>query len=277
MGLIAYSSEIFEDFSIITNGMFGRTPEEAMEWLSFLKERGLKMEGNRRIAVSAGQTYEVPPENYSNINQAMREVFPKSDLGFSLAYYFLMIGNSADRILLQKLQRRISQDFPSSNSRWEKGWNEFTKYLEYKEEGEERGIRIYLNPCSPLGNALNIPEVRKKNPKKSQRLEEIDFFPDAETKLWVSSTGKVSFGGSWNCVRPAKIYGDITQEPLSKIKERISTDTIYQAYRLGGARFLLYLARETNPKFLHFFRTNCDICHEIFSDRKLVEKMIEGL
>jgi len=95
--------------------------------------------------------------------------------------------------------------------------------------------------------------------------------------LWVRYDGNVSFGHSGQCIKEGKFYGNVADDSLGDIKRKIQNDSTYQAFKLGGARFMYHLAQKINPDFKIIGRTRCDVCNAFFRDIKLVSAVREML
>ena len=270
-----YSSKL--PVAIMTNAVFAYSEKNTLNWMNFLKDNGLELKNNPSLFnISTGPTYKVHWHNYARFNWALKQVFPDADFGKILMYQYLGYGNlEGEKDNISLISRCISYYF-----------NEKRKAIEI-DENNNKYIPTGKTPIL-LGYRLCEPEGRAKQMKKhfdllpSRKLRE--FTVETTTfsvKEWeflvIDWRGNVGFGVSLRCGGIGRVYGNVNSEHLFKIWKKIDNDEIYQANKLGGARFLYHLAQEINPDFVVTGRINCDVCKEISSSYELVNNIRQKL
>ncbi len=275
MGMFAEHSEKIP-IAILTNGVFARTLDNATKWFEFLKDNGydLGKEGNL-IQVSTGPTYKVHTKNYARLNWALKETFPNVNPVQHLGYIYLGTNpeSEEEKKGWDKLIQYVFNIFCRDDGK--EGRVEGPKITDYGDSAtylypvdSDKGIEIVYRFCDPDGGVSNFAVFGDEEVLK---VEDLSFSPRTRSSLVVSSKGEVGFGDSQTCVGPAKIYGNVFEESLRRIKERIYDDPIYFANQLGSMRFLYSLAQEVDPSFVVRGRIKCDVCHEFYQRPGLVD------
>lgn len=272
MGLFAkYSKRM--PVRVMTNGVFARTKQNAQGWFEFLKESGFDMNQDGNIFhVSAGLMYKVPFGNYLRINEAIKKVFPKLDVGKHLDYQFL--GNLKDvgeGDLFNRLEEAIRFEFGSDGSSTIEIEKDGRKSLRVP-NNQGSPVKIHYVPCLPKGRIKNDKRFDKDYPEKHLSVDNIGFNPLDFGSLWISNSGEVGFGFSGACAREGRVYGNILDRSFISILSQIQNDSIYKGYKLGGSRFMYYLGQKVNSDFNVTGRICCDVCHSFFENSELVEK-----
>ncbi len=264
--------------NIITNGSFAKTRDNAINWLNFLREEGFdlsKKENN--LEVSCGIMYKVPHGNYLRIHEALKEVFPHVDFGNHFRYRAVFIPNELELGLksVKKIVLGLEMDFYAKKSFMRKDRKGELSFFVYPKKGSP--IKVRFIRCRPVGRAKGLKCFDSSFPVKDLSVKDLGFFPDLSEGLWVGYDGKVSFGHSGQCIKKGKFYGNVNNENLGAIKSRIQGDSLYNAFKLGGARFVYYLAQKINSKFNIVGRTRCDVCNTFFENNNLVDLVRERL
>jgi len=262
---------------IITNGVFARTEQNTDKWFNFLKENGFDLNRNGNlINVSTGMTYKVHINNYFRIHESMKKIFPDVDIGEHFNYLFLRTESKGEGRLARCLILGLEHEFGKRRN-WSLGQDKegFLSIRVYPEKGSS--IKIYYQDCDLDGRAKNMRIFDRTFPVRDLKVDDLGFYPEFLEGVYVSHNGDVSFGKSGACVRKGKFYGNVKDENFLDIVFRIKDDSIYNAYQLGGSRFMYYLGQQVNPDFEVRGRIRCDVCHSFFDNPKLVNAVRERL
>lgn len=259
--------------SIITNAAFARTTENTINWFRYLKREGLGLEGTKNhIDISTGLMYEINPNNYARINDAIKIVFPEADTGKHLRYRLTNVYYSQEEADIGAfLMDSISETFGKRDDPIFERAKESAHFA--CNVNAKTPIKIELIHTRPEGRMKNHPAVEKNYPMQKIVPKDTGFHPDLMTGLWIGHDGRVSFGQSGQCVGSGKIYGNIIEESLSQIRDKIKEDPVYQSFQIGGARFIYHLAQEIDPTFVITGRSRCEPCKKVFSRKKFVRKI----
>jgi hypothetical protein len=262
---------------ILTNGAFAKTDQSAIGWFEFLRENGFELARKSNLfQVSFGAGYEVHRYNYDRLNTAIRDQFPDSDFSKHLEYSCLIFGDPSENERIKQVIRSLWRIFEGEGEVTFAGT--LGKDLRYNIPLKQGGnIILHCSLCEPQGRGANIPFLERFYPKRELGVDEMYFSPMIDEMLWIAHDGKVSFGSSGGCVRQGKFYGNIKDISLSEVKSRIHKDSIYWAHKLGGVRFLYFLAQSVEPGFRVIGRIKCDACHKFFGDVSLMETVRKKL
>lgn len=277
--VIRLVAEYSREFSIwiLTNGAFAKTELSSIGWFEFLRENGFELgrKGNL-FQVSFGAGYDVHRSNYDRLNIAIKNQFPDTDFSKHLEYSCLIFGDESENTRIKQVIRSLWQIF--------EGEEEITlsgvlgKDLRYNIPIKHGGtITLHCSLCEPQGRGASLSFLDGFYPMRELSVDEMHFSPTIEEMLWIAHDGKVSFGSSGGCVRGDKFYGNIKDISLSEIKNRIHEDNIYWAHKLGGTKFLYFLAQSVEPAFKVAGRMKCDVCHKFFEDVSLVKAVRKKL
>ena len=263
--------------SIMTNTTFARTKENTFSWLNLLKDNGFNLNNpGNEIHLSCGSMYNVNINNYFRFNETIKRLYPDADFGKNLTYQFIYFGDSPSQDdLFFEIIKGIGKSF-GGKGELSSGYNE-TGILNIKIPTKKSDFKIHCRPCSPDGRAYNSHLFDDLYPIKDLSVQDLGFSPDLVSDVWVSHKGDVGFGLSGACVRKGRFYGNVMEENFLNIVDKIDSDSVYNAYKLGGVRFMYSLAQEINPDFKIKGRNRCNVCHSFFNDQKLVEKTREKL
>jgi hypothetical protein len=278
MGLFAeYSKDI--PLGIITNGVFARTEKNTLNWLNFLKKSGYELgkDGNR-MRVSFGPGYNVHWHNQGRIASGIKKVFPDIDYGKHLEFFMPFIGRVSEDELSHNINKMVSYFFDcDGNCEFEKDEKGGKAVYLFKPNNGGTSIKVESALCLPMGRAENVKEIKKKFPLRESVSDALSFRPDLNEPLYFSSSGDVAFGPSAQCVRPSRIHGNIMKNGLRAIKYRIQDDSIYQAFRLGGVKFLHSLAEGIDSKYSTVSRGKCGVCNSLFEDEEMLGKIKQNI
>lgn len=267
--------------SIMSNCAFARTQDNAGKWMDFLKNNGFDpAKKDNELVLSFGEVYDVHINNLHRINVAIKTVFPelaKSNIGDFLAYHYVIKDNWEEgNEKLVEVMGGINHYFGRAKTfKFNLTKDRTREVLVYPEKGNP--VKISLIYCRPDGRARKFKVFDEYYPVKDLEINDLAFFPDMFSSLCVDHKGNVAFGDSGACVRNGRIYGNVLNENLWKIVDRIQKDEIYQAFNLGGARFMYYLGQQADPNFKIKGRTRCDPCQRFFVNSKLVRRARENL
>ncbi|MDP2947828.1 MAG: hypothetical protein Q8N88_06960, partial [Nanoarchaeota archaeon] len=231
---------------------------------------------NTYISLSMGTMYGIPQENYSRIFRALKEYFPDCDLGKHLLIDIIYGGDKKSTLdIYYRTLESIRKNLDGIKKvRRKNSCTLFTTKV-YRQNGSP--VEISMLSCIPEGRArLNIPAFQNLKIHENLTPHDLEFNPDLNDGLVVRYNGDVGFGLTGKCIRDGKIYGNINGEHLMRIAARIQEDSVYQAFKLGGVRFLSHLSQQVsnfNIRGIH----SCDVCHDIFSDIPLLEKIRKHL
>jgi len=268
MKVFAEHSDKFP-LAILSNGIFARTQQNAIDWMNFLKDNGFDLNKNTNLLrISFGAMYNVNMNNYFRINNAVKKVFPNADVGKHFNYLLVGIEDKDEMNLLGRVMKGLEFSFGKRRRfRFTESKGVLTSVKIYPEKGSP--IKINYLSCHPDGRAKNFSIFDKIVPVKDLEVEDLGFSPDLHEDVWISNKGDVTFGISGACVRKGKFYGNVQDKHLLEIVHEINKDSVYQAFKLGGARFLYSLGQQVDPDFKVRGRMRCDICHDFFSDSKM--------
>lgn len=267
---------------IMTNARFARSQQNAARWIQFLKDNNWDLSKNSRIVVSTGEMYGVHWHNYANIGFALRRIYPEAPLEKHLEFYLYLTGDfDKDKQIRSGILHGI--------------------YSAFRDHGKPRfRLKDKINPsvdhiyqlCFPGGHTFSIfakyfdPDGRGRNrasycdkffPIKTYEVATMTFMPDRYDGLIVSSVGDVSVGASLSCFARARNYGSVYRESLPEIRDRILHDSAYLAFRLGGVRFMSFLAKEIHPNLTFEGRMKCDLCKRLFDDEETINRIKHNL
>lgn len=279
VGLVARFSEKVPA-RIVTNCSFARTGANTARWFEFLKESGfnLSQKGNL-IEVSFGLMYRVSFGNYMRFNEGVKFAFPQTDFGQHLRYRHISERRLEEELkLLHRFSKGLNAAFDIERIKAGEGQVADGAILNFPSSGKSP---IYLEFiwCRPYGRAEAFTIFEDIFPHTRFTPENTIFTPDEFQDLWVGFDGRVSFAKSGQCVQEGRYYGNLKDSSLPEIKKRILADSVYQAFNLGGVRFLYSLAQEVNPRFVVEGRIRCHVCNAFFADRQLVDgvrELLEG-
>jgi hypothetical protein len=263
--------------SIITNAKFAESLRKSEKWFKFLKENGwdINRDGNH-LAVSSGLMYGVSWKNYACLARGLHEFFPEARLGEHLFFKYFSSGdiNKKESNLLNNICSAMYTAFQ------EKGHPKITtdenvpsfRFVAHVDFGEGFDFRIDVRDYDPAGRGLD-EKTMQAFPIKNYEVKSMGFSPDTLGAIVVASNGDVSFGNSLSCFASGRNYGNVMNETLKVIKKRIYTDPIYQSFRLGGVRFMCFLAQNRDPNLIFTGRQRCDVCTHLFGDISLLNSI----
>jgi hypothetical protein len=266
---------------IITNASFAKSMDESKNWFDFLKSNGWNLSRSRNLLlVSSGLMYNVPWKNYGYLSSALRDVFPDIPLERNLFFSYSSSGDigKSDSALLNRICGTLAFAFrdkgdPKLTLDQE---NPFFRFVTHVNFGKGFDFTIDVKDYDPQGRGLN--KISKKFfPVKPYTVQNMGFSPDSTGAISLASNGDVSFGNSLSCFAAGRNYGNVMKESLRDIKKKIYVDPVYQAFRLGGVRFLYSLAQEKQPNFYIEGRQRCDVCTNIFGNVSLLNSIRENL
>lgn len=281
LGVFAGSASKFP-VAIMTNALFANTRDEALDWFRFLRNSGWVPEESvmgcmNRLAVSAGVMYKTPIQNYGNLVSAFADTFGDKVVYYNLYFEDYWSGNEKrDMGRIEDIMKNI-------------GGTLGVKKVVAKPHGKSPAdalinfdrrtkVVVHRSYFQPQGRALGCAKyINKYFPLKKPKIKDIGFIPDTYGAIVISSSGDVSSGTSLSCLAEGRKYGNVLQEPLLDIKKRIYRDPIYQAFRLGGVRFLAHLSSEVDPTFSTEGRIHCDICYSVFGNVPRLGQVRSGL
>ncbi len=275
MRLISEFSASTTDFpiSIQTNAVFAKTLGNADRWFRFLRDNGFDFgENGKLLAISLGEGYDVHHKNYFRAALAMRRAFPEVNLSEHLR--FTVLGTDGLEIDGDSINYVYSALYSAFQ---DKGLPEVKS--EEPGKGDLLNIRFDFGDglsfmtnhpfAAPKGRARSFPQMDDIFPIKTSSIEHLGFSPDMYTTLYINHKGDVAFGLSGMCVKEGRYQGNIMEESLKSIKEKISNDPVYLADKLGGLRFMYHLANKIDD-FKIEMRSGCDICDALYSNTQLV-------
>ena len=279
-GVLGSFAEISQRYPvhIITNATFARTLNQSINWFNFLKSKGWDISRGNSLLVSSGLMYDVSWKNYAHLAFAMHNVFSNTPLDNHLTFAYYSSGDisKAESNLLNKICSALYTAFQ------ERGHPKITtdenipsfRFCTHVDFGEGFNFRIDVRDYDPQGrgNCFNS-HLDKDFPLKRYDPLTMGFSPDTLGAAIVSSSGDVSFGNSLSCFASGRNYGNVMKESLRTIKKRIYADSAYRAFRLGGVRFMYFLAREQDPNFIVQGRIRCDVCTDLFGNLPLLNRI----
>ncbi len=272
--ITGYSSRLPTFF--ITNGSFAGTLESSLDWFYFLKDSGfgLENEGNS-IEVSCGTMYPTDSRDFWRISEGLRQVYGDIDFGNHLSYRLIAFDGDNSKQVFENVVGAVGYVFGMEDISASEKKDCLEILMTLKNRVTPMKIRrVY---CRPVGRASQMTSLQKKFPLRKVESSDLGFFPDFFGSLWIGHDGRVSFGSSGRCIYDGKIYGNVQDDSLEKIKQRISSDPVYIGFKLGGVRFIHFLVENIHPEFVGEGRTRCDVCASIFSDSGLVGEVRKKL
>jgi hypothetical protein len=284
LGMFCRASEKVR-MGLISNGSFGFTKESAISWFQFMKENGFNFQRKNSISISFGPMYHtIPMTNYLNIANAFKEVFPGLEPGGNIGFQTSIGWASAKKELDMEWNLLSMIDKVFGNGEQEnrveviRPSEEESSLIKYYPEGQSP-IKIARFLLGPEGRALSHKRFRNMKSVQAEP-EDLDFLPDARIPIYLFSNGEVSFNGIVRCATREKYYGNIADESLVIIKRRIENDPIYQASKLGGAKFLYKMYLEEGGEKLYGLRDliKCATCQGLFRSEKnldIIRKAID--
>lgn len=261
----------------LSNGFFATSEENATNWFRFMQENGWDFkEQEHLLEFGCGITYKVPVSNYHNIGVGLRRRFGKN-LGDRLRFNFLSFNEPEEYELLKKIAISVGSAFSEKGELKVKYLDDEKRILSELDVivDENLMIPIRYRFCDPIGRARGLYYF--DFPEREISIEEIPPSIRMSPQVCVAYNGNVGFGDSQACIKEARVYGNVLNEPLIDIVLRARDDPIFQAKQLGDIRFLTYLARESNSDFRSIGRNGCNLCHDFFSDTQLVGLIRERL
>ena len=274
---LAKDSKKGRNLHAITNGVWGKTEKSALKWLKFMKKNGWDFSSKRHsLQVSCGITYDVPVSNYHNIAVAMNKTFGKN-LGDRLSFSFLAYYEPEEMGLLEEICEAVGTGFSDGGEIESLYFDEDQTILRKINLKIDEALTIPINNdfCAPEGRARKIRYF--DYPEKEIKFEDMPISVRLSPQATVAYNGDVGFGSSQRCMGPARVYGNVNDEMLIQILDRIRKDEIFTAKQLGQVRFLAYLAKEVDPGFKPFGRIDCNVCSAFFEDETLVEAVRQNL
>ncbi len=250
---------------IMTNGVFGETPESAEDWISFLKQNEMDFQGRSNLTVSFGQPYAVSPQNYVNINQAIAKIFPEVNPGEFLYYKIINMCNGIDTVKrINGVIRGLRSAFGTRRSEYLSDRLERVAVKVYPEQGKP--IDIDLEWIVPIGRAYNLPLFDEVAPERELQPHDLYIGIDAGSCLSVSNSGDVDFGDGFAKFGRETSYGNVNDQPLSEIANSIREDKVFWVYKLGGVPFVYHLAQQVEPGFSVVGRSRFNVAREILGN-----------
>jgi hypothetical protein len=279
VGAFAKISDRFP-LSFITNSRFAGTQENAFKWFNFLKENGWATDRTEehKLTISTGDMYDVPWVNYANLLFAFRHVYGDDFVQKAVVFEnYITTDPKKDSPIQQGITNAIFSAFQEMGEPQVTFYNDRGAFsVEFKEG--TFGFAVFNNKFQPQGRGLRCKSYMDVNyPFKQWEVKDLGFTPDNLGSLVVASSGDVSFGNSLACFRGGRKFGNVLQESLLSIKKKIYADPIYQAFRLGGVRFLSYLSSQVDSSFIPQGRMHCDVCYSIFEDVPRLNKIKDRL
>jgi hypothetical protein len=268
-----YSSKI--PLVILTNGVFASDKESTVRWFEFLKGSGLdpSVKGNRMV-ISFGKPYDVPSENYHNINQAFGQVFPNYFPGDFLRYRLINLGDGEDNI------RRHNEVIKSLNE----VFGERRNLRTYIKEGEfcvsvypTKGPSIKLKQQGfvPVGRGSKLNIADHLYPHRELSPSDLTIEQRAAERLILVHDGGLDFVPASVGFDRQRAYGDVFSSSLNNAMGLIRRDELFQAYKVGGSGFIYYIAQKIDPKFKVNGKTRDDVLIKIFHNERIQEGIRE--
>ncbi len=262
--------------SIITNGMFAKTLNEAVEWFTVLKTGfpnypGISKETKAKLIVSFGRMYDLPAENYLNINTALKQVFPDLDYPRFLFYSFIGLGEVKDS------KQRVGEVIDSIHQVFGKGKDKVVikNHLSYLQVNTSfaRPFIIDVGFCEPQGRARNLPWFDAHLPIRELNPQELLADSQNTNNIELRHNGDLNFVDAGRITGRELIYGNIAKSTLKVIQNRIRKDVFYQAFKLGDTPLLYFTAQQIHPHFKVTGRTGYDAAQAIFSNPDIVNDL----
>ncbi|MEI6850054.1 MAG: hypothetical protein WCK29_03370 [archaeon] len=254
---VEYSKYV--DTTIISNGIFADKYEDAIEWISFLKQKGFDLsKAHPALCVSAGSMYPTTQNNFRHINDALKVVYPDADLGNNFDYQFIGTGDIRDTVKrVNDIILTINESFGKRRSeRMGKLGEEDAVYC-YPEKGSP--IKITVGVLEPVGRAADLSLVQKIMPKKVMDLGDLVMETDPVSTFRVFYNGDVHFAHGCSMVGRNRSYGNIKDQHLGFIMHKIRMDPLFQGFKLGGTPLLYHVAKKIDPSFKVEGRVNSDV------------------
>jgi hypothetical protein len=274
--VVSKSSRLSVDMT--TNGSFASSPENAIKWFEFLAENGYDLgadiKGRRNmIVVSCGMMYAVPISNYANIINGARSVFPKIDLGRHLVFRFLFTFDRREPGLFNRVRDLICTAADAKEIDEAKDFAVTTRGVEYTVRFKletQTDLELIGKHAHAQGYAKTNPRLLRvhKNQERVMTLNEFMTAPEIGIITWVGHDGRVAYGGDVHCTQEGNTLGNIDSTSLRTLTSRASRDPVFQAYRLGGVKFLYFLAQQIDPKYQVTGYLRCDVCNDLFGNSR---------
>jgi hypothetical protein len=263
--------------TIVTSGKFAETQESAEEWINYLVSSGFDFSSSTSLEVSIGKMYPRSLERSLNILNAAKKVLTKISPGEYLS--FTQIGvfeEPQDRDRINELLNLINSVFGQRK-------REDVKILERGKEVEvsiypKKGppIMIRWHPCMPGGRANSLTFLDENYPVRELTPDILHRGSDGHS-LALFYNGDVSFSDCSGDFERHQPYGNIKKATFVDIIRRIRSDVFFQAYKLGCAALLYYVAQQVQPDFKVVGRSSWDVLDAIFHNKRLVTNMREYL
>ncbi|MEK6893356.1 MAG: hypothetical protein AABX07_04080 [Nanoarchaeota archaeon] len=281
---VRYSKFILTN--LVTNGTFASTYDNAISWLYFLKKEGFDLScKSNNLSISFGSMYPTTQSNFRFINDALRVIYPFTDLGQRVFYKFIGMGDIKDTKRVNELIVTINESFGKRRSERMGKVGIEDAVLVYPAEGFRLNhdeiekytpgpIRIVIGQVEPYGRAANLPLFQRIMPVRRLEIEDILMEHAPVTDFHVFYNGDVHFSNNGILGRD-RPYGNVSCEHLGIILHRMRMDPLFQGFKIGGTPLLYHVAQEIDTNFQVEGRTNYDVSRTIFGKPKLVKEIRE--
>lgn len=252
--------------NILTNGKFAKTLDDAVDWIEFLKEKGLDLQESGSLNVSFGKMYPVSYDNYLNLNKALKKVYPKADYGKFFSYHFIGTGEGIDDGMRNlEVINRIRDVFGRRGSiRYGLNERDDPVVKVYPKKGSP--IKIGESSCQPHGRAVNLPMFDDICPIKKLSPDDLYIEHEAGRCIVVTSDAEVYFGLYGGRSNKNNSYGSLKKSHLGDIIDRIRADPLFQAMKLGGVPLLYSISQKIEQGFVVQGRGNWDVARALFDN-----------